>query len=45
MTGQLVKQFEDEKASFNISDLASGIYIIEVLDTENNRSSIKLIKK
>jgi hypothetical protein len=45
MTGQLVKRFEDEKASFNISDLASGIYIIEVLDTENNRSSIKLVKK
>jgi len=45
MTGQLVKQFEDDKSSFNISDLASGIYIIQVVDTENNRSSIKLVKK
>ncbi|BAO54430.1 alpha-amylase family glycosyl hydrolase [Nonlabens marinus] len=45
MTGQRVKVFEGSASSYDISDLASGMYIIETENAENNRSSIKLLKK
>lgn len=45
MTGQIVKRFKREMSSYDISDLASGIYIVDVINAQNNRSSIKLVKK
>ncbi len=45
ITGQLVKEFEESQALYDISDLATGLYIIEVYDVTNNRTAIKLVKQ
>ncbi|SCY42728.1 Por secretion system C-terminal sorting domain-containing protein [Nonlabens sp. Hel1_33_55] len=45
MTGQTVKTFGSNQERYDVSNLASGIYIVEAYDFKNNRSSIKLVKK
>jgi hypothetical protein len=45
VTGQIVKQFDTEMESYNVTDLSSGIYLVHALNSENSRSTIKLVKK
>ena len=47
VTGQLVKTFVNQAENFQypISDLNSGLYIVKVIDDNNNEKSIKLIKQ
>ena len=47
-TGQLVKEFKgtfDAAYSYSIDELTTGIYLVKILDANNNQSSMKLIKK
>ncbi|KQC32002.1 alpha amylase [Nonlabens sp. YIK11] len=44
ITGQTVKIFDEMQARYDVSNLVTGMYIIDAYDLENNRSSIKLIK-
>ncbi len=44
ITGQLVKEFTDSPNFYDVQDLSTGIYLIEVYDASNNRSTLKLIK-
>ena len=44
ITGQTIKEFEGSQASYDISNLAPGIYIIDAIDFKDNHSSIKMIK-
>lgn len=45
LTGKLVKEFKGTREHYDISNMSTGLYIIEAYDDQNNRSSIKLIKK
>jgi hypothetical protein len=47
MTGQLVKSFQNKSKSdvYEISDLNSGMYLVKVVDTNNNEKTLKLIKQ
>jgi hypothetical protein len=48
LTGQLVQQFKgafDSSYSYSIDGLNPGMYLVKVIDENNNQSSIKLIKK
>ena len=47
VTGQLVKTFVNQAENFQypISDLNSGLYIVKVVDDNNNEKSVKLIKQ
>lgn len=48
MTGQLVKQFNgtfDSNYNYSISDLNNGIYLVRIMDNDNNEKSLRLIKQ
>lgn len=45
MTGKSLKSFDGSLQEFNISDLSTGIYVVEIHGSKNYRSSRKLIKK
>lgn len=42
--GQLVKKFPRNETSFNISELSSGIYLLEVVSENGTKKIIKIIK-
>ena len=47
-TGQLIKNFSggfDNDYLFDINDLGTGIYIVKVIDENNNNKSFKLMKQ
>ena len=47
ITGQLVKSFKNqfENYQFSISDLNKGIYLVKVVNSDNQAKSMKLIKQ
>ena len=48
ITGQLVKEFKgsfDSGYSYSIDGLNQGIYLVKILDANQNQSSMKLIKR
>ena len=47
ITGQLVKSFSNVSLNdqYSISDLNKGIYLVKVIDTDNNEKTLKLIKE
>ena len=44
LLGQKVKSFSQNQKEFNIQQLTSGTYVIEI-DTENGKATSRLIKK
>jgi hypothetical protein len=48
VTGQLVKSFESitsENYQFDVNDLNSGVYLVKMLDSNNNSKTMKLLKQ
>jgi hypothetical protein len=47
VTGQLVKSFSNVSLNdqYSISDLNKGIYLVKVIDADNNEKTLKLIKE
>ena len=47
ITGQLVKKFENqfENYQYSISDLNKGVYLIKVVNSDNQEKTMKLIKQ
>jgi 1,4-alpha-glucan branching enzyme len=48
ITGQLVKSFESitsENYQFDVNDLNSGVYLVKMLDSNNNSKTMKLLKQ
>lgn len=48
LTGQLVKQFNgdfDSNYNYDIQNLNQGIYLVKVIDSNNNEKSLRLIKQ
>ena len=48
VTGKLVKVFEGNKTTnqdFDVSDIKTGIYIVQIVDSNNRQQSSKLIKQ
>jgi glycosidase len=48
ITGQLVKSFNgdfDSNYSYDVNDLNNGIYLVRIMDNDNNEKSLRLIKQ
>ena len=47
ITGQLIKSFRNQMnkdAQFNVNDLNKGMYLVKVIDNDNNEQTIKFLK-
>lgn len=47
VAGQLIKEFDskEENSNYTISDLAKGIYLVKIINNQNQEKTVKLIKK